>query len=254
MVKSGKIRPRDVTRTPFKNTVLKHLPSDCIERLQLSPLQLQREHQIESPGEEIRKLYFIEEGLGSMTTMFKDGSQVEVSLFGSEAVIGTSALIGTKRSLNNIYMQVPGYGFICNIKAAAWEFRACEQFRDMVLRYVQAQLVQTAQTAGCNAKHDAMQRMARWLLLCADRTYSHEVDLTHEFMAHMLGARRSTASVTAEELQRRGYITYRRGKITILDRSGLERTACECYRVVKEHLENYHQVETVFGETVHGAA
>ena len=238
----------------FKNTVLRHLPADSIERLQLSPLQLQREHVIETPGSEIRKLYFIEEGLGSMTTMFKDGSQVEVSLFGNEAVIGASALIGTKRSLNNIYMQAAGHGFISNIQGAAQEFRRCEQFRSIVLRYVQAQLVQTAQTAGCNAKHDAMQRMARWLLLCADRLYSNEIGLTHEYLGHMIGVRRPTVSITAEELQRREYIDYRRGKIKILNRPGLERTACECYRVVKEHLENYHNIETAFGTTVHGAA
>lgn len=240
--------------SPFKNTVLKHLPADSVERLQLSPLQLQGEHVMETPGSEIRKLYFIEEGCGSMTTMFKDGSQVEASLFGNEAVIGASALIGTKRSLNHIYMQIPGHGFISNIKVAAQEFRTCERFRDIVLRYVQAQLMQTAQTAGCNARHDAMQRMSRWLLLCADRVYSDELGLTHEFLGHMLGVRRSTASVTAEELQRRGYIDYSRGKIKILDRSGLEETACECYRVVKEHLENYHEVETIFGATVDSAA
>lgn len=243
-----------MTDSPFKNTVLRNLPADSIERLQLSPLQLQTEHVIETPGREIRKLYFIEEGCGSMTTMFKDGSQVEASLFGNEAVIGASALIGTKRSLNNIYMQIPGHGFISNIKAADREFRTCERFRDIVLRSVQAQLMQTAQTAGCNARHDAMQRMSRWLLLCADRVYSNELGLTHEFLGHMLGVRRSTASVTAEELQRRGYIDYRRGKIKILDRAGLEETACECYRVVKEHLENYHEVETIFGTTVDSAA
>jgi CRP-like cAMP-binding protein len=242
-----------VIDSPFKNTILKHLAADSIERLQLSPLQLQGAHVMETPGEEIRKLYFIEEGCGSMTTMFKDGSQVEASLFGNESVIGASALIGTKRSLNNIYMQIPGHGFISNIKVAAHEFRTCERFHDIVLRYVQAQLMQTAQTAGCNARHDAMERMSRWLLLCADRVYSNELGLTHEFLGHMLGVRRSTASVTAEELQRRGYIDYRRGKITILDRSGLEETACECYRVVKEHLENYHEVETIFGTTVDSA-
>jgi CRP-like cAMP-binding protein len=240
--------------SPFKNTVLKHLAPDSIDRLQLSPLQLQRGHVIETPGSEIRKLYFLEEGLGSMTAMFKDGSQVEVSLFGNEAVIGASALIGTKRSLNNIYMQAAGHGFICNIHAAAQEFRTEEQFRTIVLRYVQAQLVQTAQTAGCNAKHHAAERMARWLLLCADRLYSNEIGLTHEFLAHMIGVRRSTVSATAEELQRRGYLDYRRGKIRILDRAGLEQTACECYRVVKEHLENYHDIETSFGATVHSAA
>ena len=96
----------------FKNTVLKNLKSDSIKRLQLRPVKLERAHEIERPGDEIENLYFIEEGLGSMTTIFKDGFQVEVSLFGNEAVIGTAALIGTKRSLNNIYMQVAGHGFM----------------------------------------------------------------------------------------------------------------------------------------------
>ena len=95
--------------------------------------------------------------------------------------------------------------------------------------------------------------MARWLLLCADRVYSDELGLTHKFLGHMLGLRRATVSTTAEELQRRELIDYRRGKIKILSRAGLEQVACECYRIVKDHLENYHQIETAFGQTVQDA-
>lgn len=242
-----------MNNSKFKNTVLNYLPPDSIHRLQISPLKLELKHVIESPGDEILSLYFIEEGLGSMTAMFKDGSQVEVSLFGNEAVIGASALIGTRRSLNNIYMQSSGHGYICSLQSAAQEFLRREQFHDIVLRYVQSQLVQTAQTAGCNAKHKMKQRMARWLLLCADRIYSDELGLTHEFLGHMLGVRRATVTSTAQELQRRKYIDYRRGKIKILNRPGLERTACECYRLVKKHLENYQDVESAFGKTVPSA-
>jgi CRP-like cAMP-binding protein len=237
-------------KTEFKNTVLQHLKPDSIKRLELSAVELRRAHTIEAPGEEIKNLCFVEEGLASMTTTFKDGFQVEVGLLGNEGVIGTSALIGTKRSLNHIYMQIPGHGNMCTIAAAAMEFRSSEQFRDIVLRYVQAQLVQTAQTAGCNARHDAQQRMARWLLLCADRVYTNDLGLTHQFLAHMLGVRRATVSVTAEELQRQGLIDYRRGKIKILNREGLEALSCECYRVVRDHLENYHEIETAFGKNV----
>jgi len=239
-----------MTEPVFKNTVLRHLKPGNIKHLQLRALMLGKEYVIETPGSVIKNLYFIEEGLGSMTTIFKDGFQVEVSLFGNESVIGTSALIGTRRSLNNIYMQVPGHGYVCTIDAASREFRVSPQFRDIVLRYVQAQLVQTAQTAGCNARHEAEQRMARWLLLCADRVYSNELGLTHAFLGHMLGLRRATVSTTAEELQRRELIDYRRGKIKILSRDGLEQIACECYRVVRDHLENDHQMETAFGQTV----
>lgn len=234
----------------FKNTVLNYLPARSIDRLHLSPIKLDRNYEIESPGSEIRKLYFLEEGVGSMTAMFRDGFQVEVSLFGNEAIIGASALIGTRRSLNNIYMQIPGYGFVCSVKSGAEEFLRREEFHDIILRYVQAQLVQTAQTAGCNARHRADRRMARWLLLCADRVYSSELGLTHEFLGHMIGVRRATVSATAEDLQDRGLIDYRRGRIRILDRPGLERVACECYRVVRDHLENYQQTVTAFGATL----
>jgi CRP-like cAMP-binding protein len=237
-------------KNAFKNTVLQHLKKESIGRLNLRPVELVRDHSIESPGTEIKNLCFVEEGLASMTTTFKDGFQVEVGLLGNEGVIGTSALIGTKRSLNHIYMQIPGHGHVCTIAAAATEFRASEEFRDIVLRYVQAQLVQTAQTAGCNARHEAQQRMARWLLLCADRVYSNDLGLTHTFLGHMLGVRRATVSTTAEELQKGGLIDYRRGKIKILNREGLENLACECYRVVRNHLENYQQIETAFGQSV----
>jgi hypothetical protein len=100
-------------KSAFKNTVLQHLKPNSIKRLQLRAITLERGHSIESPGKEIKYLYFIEDGLGSMTTTFKDGFQVEVGLLGNEAVIGTSALIGTKRSLNHVYMQVPGNGYVC---------------------------------------------------------------------------------------------------------------------------------------------
>jgi CRP-like cAMP-binding protein len=111
---------------------------------------------------------------------------------------------------------------------------------------VQAQLVQTAQSAACNVKHELIQRLPRWLLLCSDRLESDLISLTHEFLGMMLGVRRTTVTVTAEALHDRGLIEYRRGKIRIVDRVRLEAAACECYAIVKEHLENYHMVETGF--------
>jgi CRP-like cAMP-binding protein len=226
----------------FKNTILSHLESadpKAINRLQLRPVKLERKHTIEEPGDEIKNLFFIEEGIGSMTNTFKDGAQVEVGMFGSESVMGASYLMGTRRSLNKIYMQLAGHGFMCESEVALREFQRGESFHDLALRYVQAQLMQTAQSAGCNARHELEQRLSRWLLLCHDRANSDVMPITQEFLADMLGTGRPTVTVTAKKLQKQKMIEYRRGNVRIIDRTRLERTACECYRIVREHLDNY---------------
>jgi CRP-like cAMP-binding protein len=229
--------------TSFKNKILQNLDSEIINRLDLHPVKLEQKREIEAPGNPIKNLYFIESGIGSMTTTFQDGSQVEVGMFGYESVMGASALMGTKRSLNKVYMQLSGHGFRCDMQVAEREFHRYEKFHQLVLRYVQAQLVQTCQSAGCNAKHHIRQRLSRWLLLCQDRSESDTLPLTHEFLADMLGTRRASVSLAAEMLKRRNLIEYRHGTVKILDRPGLERLSCECYRVVKNHLDSYIEVE-----------
>jgi CRP-like cAMP-binding protein len=228
---------------PFKNKILRSLDAEAIERLNLKPLKLESGRQIENPGEPINNLFFIEDGIGSMTSTFSDGFQVEISMFGVESVMGVSALIGTRRSLNKVYMQMAGYGFSCTTASALREFSRFDRFHDLVLRYVQAQLVQASQSAGCNARHSVSQRLSRWLLLCADRSESPTLSLTHEYLADMLGSNRSTVSIAAEDLQRENLIRYLRGKVTIVDHPGLEHRSCECYRVVKNHLDNYLEIE-----------
>ncbi len=229
--------------TTLKNKILRSVDNETLGRLQLRPVKLESGREIENPGEPIDHLIFIEEGIGSMTTTFLDGFQVEVGLFGFESVMGASALIGTRRSLNKVYMQMGGHGFSCRTDRAWEEFKRFGRFHDVVLRYIQALLVQACQSAGCNAHHNIVQRLSRWLLLCADRSETNTMPLTHEYLADMLGSNRSTVSVAAEHLQNENLIKYSRGKVLILDRPGLERRACECYRVVKDHLDNYIEVE-----------
>jgi len=232
-----------MNRSPFKNKILRTLDLEVIERLQLKRLNLPIGMEVENPGEPIRNLIFIEDGIGSMTTSFGDGFQVEVGMFGVESVMGASALIGTRRSLNKVYMQMAGYGFSCPMSQATTEFVRCERFQELVLRYVQAQLVQTSQSAGCNSHHQVAQRLSRWLLLCADRSESNVLQLTQGYIADMLGTVRTSVSLAAEGLQREGLIQYSRGRVVVLDRPGLERRACECYRVVKNHLDNVLEVQ-----------
>ncbi len=227
----------------FRNKILQHLDAEIISRLELRPVKLERNREIETPGNHINNLFFLETGIGSMTTTFQDGSQVEVGMFGYESVMGASALIGTMQSLNRVYMQMAGHGYACRAPVAKREFLRFERFSELVLRSVQAQLIQAWQSAGCNAKHEADQRLARWLLLCRDRAESDVLPLTHEILADMLGTSRPTVSLAAQSLQERGLIEYSRGTVRILDLPGLERLSCECYRIVKNHLDSYIEIE-----------
>jgi CRP-like cAMP-binding protein len=228
----------------FKNTLLKALDEEIIERLRLQPVKFELKHEIEYPGNPIDNLFFLEEGMASMTTTFKDGSQVEVGMFGYESVIGVSALMGTRKSLNRVYTQIAGHGYSCHVEDARREFRLSGYFQLLALRYVQAQLVQAMQTSGCNAKHNFEQRLARWLLLCADRANVDTFKISHEFLADMLGGRRPTISTTAGILKQKGLIDYTRGEIRILDVPGLTKASCECYLIIKHHLDNYTEFDT----------
>ena len=228
----------------FKNSLLRTVSAKTIDRLQLQRVTFDLLHEIEFPGRPIEHLFFVEEGMASMTATFEDGSQVEVGMFGFESVIGVSALMGTKRSLNRVYTQIAGYGYSCRVEAARREFQLGGMFQTLALRYVQAQLDQASQSAGCNAKHNVEQRLARWLLLCADRARSETYHLSQDFLADMLGSTRPTVSLAAGLFREEGLIEYSRGEVQILDLVRLEKRACECYRIIKDHLDNYTEFDS----------
>ena len=228
----------------FSNSLLNALDADAVRRLHLVPVTFELLHEIEFPGSPIEHLFFVEEGMASMTTTFMDGSQVEVGMFGYESVIGVSALMGTKRSLNRVYTQIAGHGFSCTVESARREFRLGGLFQELALRYVQAQLVQAMQSAGCNAKHEVEQRLARWLLLCADRAHSNTFKMSHEFLADMLGSTRPTVTTASGILRDENLIKYSRGLIDIIDPEGLEERACECYHIIKDHLDSYTEFDS----------
>ena len=238
------VHPVSIPVRNYKNSLLHAMDSAIIARLHLHPVVFELEHEIEFPGSPIDHLYFVEEGMASMTTTFLDGSQVEVGMFGYESVIGVSALMGTKRSLNRVYTQIEGHGYSSPVEAARAEFHLGGLFQMLALRFVQAQLVQAIQSAGCNAAHNFEQRLSRWLLICADRAHCNTFKMSHEFLSAMLGSTRSTVSITAAQLKHDGLIDYTRGVIHILDTAGLEAKACECYGVIKHHLDNYTQIGT----------
>lgn len=227
----------------YKNTLLARLEPESIDRLALFLVRFDVGHEIEFPGSPIANVIFVEEGMASMTTTFEDGSQVEVGMFGYESVIGISALMGTRRSLNRVYTQVAGYGYASRLELARQEFSRGETFQHLAHRYVQAQLVQATQSAGCNAKHRMEQRLARWLLITADRVHQTTFRMSQVFLADMIGNTRSMVSKTAATLKAEGLIDYNRGLINIRDVAGLERRSCECYAIIKHHLDTYAEFD-----------
>ncbi len=228
----------------YKNTLLKRFDAELIERLQLKRVEFVVGQEIEDMGQPIRNLYFLEQGMASMTTTFEDGSQVEVGMFGFESVIGISALMGTRLSLNRVYTQIAGWGYTCEFEAANVEYRRCGVFQKLALRYVQTQLLQAIQSAGCNAVHNFEQRLSRWLLITADRADSNRFLMSQEFLSHMLGVARPTVTLAAGQLKKENLIEYTRGEITILDRKGLESRSCECFGLIKRHLDDFQSFDT----------
>ena len=231
-------------QSEFKNTLLKRFSPELIDCLRLKSVVFKVGQEIEETGKPIANLYFLEEGMASMTTTFKTGRQVEVGMFGFESVIGVSALMGTKQSLNRVYTQVAGSGYRCKLERAQEEFDRSASFQRLCLRYVQAQLVQATQSAACNVTHNFEQRLSRWLLITADRANTGQFKMSQEFLAHMLGGTRPSVTVVAGHLKKEKLIDYRRGIITILNRKGLEKRSCECYQIVRDHLADWEAFDT----------
>jgi CRP-like cAMP-binding protein len=223
----------------IKNRVLSGLPPEELARLieHLEPVPLPKKEILFEVGAPLDHVYFIEEGLASVITTMEDGASSEVGMVGREGLVGVSALLGGRHSAQHIVMQLPGRGHRISAPRCKSVFEDSPKVRAAVLRFTEDLLNLSSQTAGCNRLHSIGQRSARWLLMASDRVGSEFLPLTQEFLAAMLGVRRSGVSEAASELQRSGLIRYRRGRITIVDHVGLEKTACECYRLDKSRVD-----------------
>lgn len=203
----------------------------------LQPVILPKRQILYDVGTPLDYVYFIEEGLASVLTMMENGASSEVGMVGPEGLIGVSALLGGTVSAQHIVMQLSGSALRIAAPACKAIFDGNPRVRRVFLRFTEDLLNLSSQTAACNRLHQVEQRCARWLLMSSDRTQSTVLRLTQEFLAAMLGVRRSGVSETASELQRSGLIRYRRGEITIVDRLGLEEIACECYDLDRQRVE-----------------
>lgn len=198
----------------------------------LTHVELHLGETLHRAGERIETVYFPESGFISALTVLSDGSPLEIGLIGAEGVAGVSVVLGAATSYSETMCQTGGGAFRMPVLAFKAAVARAPHLRDLLLRYVHLFHVQVAQTAACNAHHELGQRLARWLLAAHDRSGVAELSLTQDLIAVMLGVRRSTVSVAAAQLQKAGVIRYQHGRITIVDRIGLENAACECYEAV----------------------
>jgi len=192
------------------------------------------------PGERLPCAYFPNGSVVSLLATMKDGTTAEMGLVGNDGIVGVSIFLGGESSWNRAMVAVAGEALSIPAYVLREQSLLRPAIREVLLRYTQALLTQISQTAVCNRLHSVEQRLCRWLLLCHDRTKSPELLMTQELIAHMLGGRRESVTVAAGRLQDRGLIHYRRGRILILSRAGLEAASCECYGAVEHELERLY--------------
>lgn len=189
------------------------------------------------PGDAIQHVYFPHRGVISLLSVLEDGSAIETSTVGRESAVGLLAGLTPLQSFSRAVGQSPG--LVSRIEASRLRALAAGSpiLRDIITRHCDALLANAQQSVACNALHDVEERFCRWLLTCHDRAEGDELSVTQEFLAMMLGVQRTTVTQVAGMLQDAGLIRYQRGRMTIVDRLGLERRACECYHAVRRHAD-----------------
>lgn len=223
-------------RPPTGNKILDALSRSEYESLSphLEPVTLWAGEVLCHPEQRITHVYFPNRGTVSLVSTFEDGGSVEVGMVGNEGMFGVCVFLGSISTPLEAVVQMAGDGFRMRADVLKKEFKRGGQLQDMLLRYTQAFITQIAQGAACNRTHPVEGRLAKWLLMCQERSHSKDLELTHEFISQMLGVRRAGVTEAAGTLQDAGVISYKRGHITILDHEGLEAKSCECYPLVKQ--------------------
>lgn len=224
---------------PGRNCVLAALPVSDYERLlpALESVPLPLGFAVHAPGELEGHLYFLTDGVVSRYELTAHGESAEYALTGREGVIGISSFLGGESTPNRAVVVCAGYAYRLAADLVPDEFRHGCPLAQLLLRYTQALITHTGQIAACNRHHSLEQQLCRWILSYLDRAPSHDLTVTQELMATLLGVRREGVTEAASRLRRAGLIRYRRGHIDVLDRRGLETRACECYSVVKREYE-----------------
>ena len=223
-------------RPTISNKLLAALPAKDYKRLSphLEPVPLELKTVLHEEGAAVRHVYFPGEGLVSLLVVTRTGAASEIGLVGNEGMVGLPALLGLDSAPGREIVQMSGTGVRVKAGLIRAEFRRGGAFQDLLLRYAHVLFTQVSRSTACIASHHSKERLCRWLLMTHDSAPGDEFVITQEFMAMMLGVTRPVVTRAAAALQREKLIRYSRGKMTMLDRRGVEASACECYAAVKE--------------------
>jgi CRP-like cAMP-binding protein len=224
---------------PKDNQLLAALPAPEFERWlpALEPVTLKLGEVIYESGATLEHVYFPTTAIVSLLYVMEDGASAEIAVVGLEGMVGVALFMGGESTPSRAVVQSAGQGFRLKSQLMKDEFNRAGPVLHLLLRYTQALITQMAQTAVCNRHHSLHQQLCRWLLLSMDRLTGNELVMTQELIANMLGVRREGVTEGALALQKAGLIRYTRGRITVLDRPGLEGLTCECYAVVKKEYD-----------------
>ena len=232
-----KVKATAVDVDDFKqNHLLASLPAAELARWlpQLESVDMPLGYVVYEPGSTLAHVYFPTTAIVSLLYVMENGASAEIAVVGNDGVVGVSLFMGGGSTPSRGVVQSAGRGFRLKANVMNEEFQRAGPVLHLLLRYTQALITQMAQTAVCNRHHTLDQQLCRWLLLSLDRLQDNKLVMTQELIANMLGVRREGVTEGALKLQRAGLISYTRGRITILDRPGLEKRTCECYAVVRK--------------------
>ena len=227
------------TPSPLQNHLLAALPAEVRERLfpYLEPMPMPLGKVLYESGDTLRHVYFPTTAIVSLLYVMESGASAEISVVGNEGLIGVAVFMGGESTPSRAIVQSAGHAFRLPGQRLKDEFSRHGEMLLLMLRYTQSLITQMAQTAVCNRHHSIDQQLCRWLLLSLDRLQGNELVMTQELIANMLGVRREGVTEAAGKLQKLGLIEYSRGRITVLDRPGIEQLCCECYAVVKKETD-----------------
>jgi len=226
-------------RDPRQNHLLAALPAEECARLfpHLELVTMPLGQVLYESGAQMRHVYFPITSIVSLLCVMENGASAEIAVVGNEGIVGVSLFMGGETTPSRAVVQSAGHAYRLKGQLLKDEFYRAGPMQRLLLRYTQALLTQMAQTAVCNRHHSLDQQLCRWLLLSLDRLPSNELVMTQELIANMLGVRREGVTEAAGHVQKAGLIEYHRGRITVLDRPGLEARSCECYAVVKKEFD-----------------
>jgi CRP-like cAMP-binding protein len=235
--------PADGDGNRVYNEILLSLPKNEWDTIfpKLEFVRLNKHYLLHEAGDTLKSAYFCNRGMISILSVFPDGKSVEVGLVGREGFVGMPLIAGFRSASNRAITQIEGAAFRVNAETLGVLLRQCPRLERTLQQVVQIMAMETTQISACNRLHEIEERLARWLLMCADRVGATSLPLTQEFLAQMLGTRRSSVTVAAGILQKAGLIRYTRGNVQIISRSKLEQSSCECFEMMQRQQRKWRK-------------